>query len=73
MNESLTVDVRVDDKDVALTLWNVTTASEDYVRLRSLSYPSTDVVLICFAIDSPNSLDGAKEKVREPFLSRGSW
>uniref|UniRef100_A0A0E9UKN6 Uncharacterized protein n=1 Tax=Anguilla anguilla TaxID=7936 RepID=A0A0E9UKN6_ANGAN len=26
---------------------------EDYDRLRPLSYPDTDVILMCFSIDSP--------------------
>ncbi|XP_044520996.1 transforming protein RhoA-like isoform X2 [Gracilinanus agilis] len=29
---------------------------EDYDRLRPLSYPDTDVILMCFSIDSPGSL-----------------
>ena len=35
---------------------------EDYDRLRPLSYPDTDVILICFAIDSPDSLENIPEK-----------
>lgn len=34
-------------------------------RLRPLSYPDSHVILICFAIDSPDSLDNVQEKVRE--------
>lgn len=37
---------------------------EDYDRLRPLSYPDTHVILICFAIDSPDSLENVQEKVR---------
>ena len=33
-------------------------------RLRPLSYPDSHVILICFAIDSPDSLDNVQEKVR---------
>jgi hypothetical protein len=36
---------------------------EDYDRLRPLSYPETHVVLICFAVDLPDSLDNARTKV----------
>ncbi|CAG7834321.1 unnamed protein product [Allacma fusca] len=32
-----------------------TAGQEDYDKLRPLSYPRTDVFLICFAIDSPDS------------------
>ncbi|KAL1432354.1 hypothetical protein MTO96_013119 [Rhipicephalus appendiculatus] len=34
---------------------------EDYDRLRPLSYPATDVVLMCFSIDSPDSLENYME------------
>lgn len=47
---------------VALTLWD-TAGQEDFDRLRPLSYPETDVVLICFAVDHPPSLDNVEEKV----------
>ena len=36
---------------------------EDYDHLRPLSYPDTHVVLLCFAIDSPDSLENVYEKV----------
>ncbi|KAL5109488.1 Transforming protein RhoA [Taenia crassiceps] len=35
---------------------------EDYDRLRPLSYPETDVILMCFSIDSPDSLENISEK-----------
>ncbi|MDI1486965.1 MAG: Rho GTPase protein rac1 [Ramalina farinacea] len=35
---------------------------EDYDRLRPLSYPQTDVFLICFSIVSPPSFDNVKAK-----------
>ena len=34
----------------------------DYDRLRLLSYPDTDVILMCFSIDSPDSLKNIPEK-----------
>jgi hypothetical protein len=43
-------------------LWD-TSGIEDYDRLRPLSYPDAHVILICFAIDSPDSLDNVQEKV----------
>ena len=36
---------------------------EDYDRLRPLSYPDTDVVMIAFAIDSPPTFDNVRAKV----------
>ena len=35
---------------------------EDYERLSSLSYPDPDVILMCFSIDSPDSLEDIPEK-----------
>jgi GTPase SAR1 family protein len=45
----------------ALGLWD-TAGQEDYDRLRPLSYPQTDVFLICFSIVSPPSIDNVKAK-----------
>lgn len=39
-----------------------TAGQEDYDRLRPLSYPDTSVVLICFSVDSPVSLESVTEK-----------
>ena len=55
-------DVEVDGKHVELALWD-TAGQEDYDRLRPLSYPDSHVILVCFAIDSPDSLDNVQEKV----------
>jgi len=52
----------VDGKHVELALWD-TAGQEDYDRLRPLSYPDSHVILICFAVDSPDSLDNVQEKV----------
>ena len=38
------------------------TGQEDYDRLRPLSYPQTDVFLICFSIISPSSYENVKNK-----------
>ena len=38
------------------------TGQEDYDRLRPLSYPDTDVILMCFAVDLPDSLDNIHSK-----------
>lgn len=46
---------------VELALWD-TAGQEDYDRLRPLSYPDTDVILMCFSVDSPDSLENIPEK-----------
>ncbi|KAJ1726285.1 GTP-binding protein Rho1 [Coemansia biformis] len=59
--ENYVVDVEVDGKQVELALWD-TAGQEDYDRLRPLSYPDSHVILICFAIDSVDSLENVHEK-----------
>merc|ERR1712107_759093 len=39
-----------------------TAGQEDYDRLRPLSYPQTDVFLVCFSTVSPSSFENVKEK-----------
>ena len=43
-------------------LWD-TAGQEDFDRLRTLSYPDSDVVLIAFSVDIPESLENISEKV----------
>ena len=59
--ENYVADIEVDGKQVELALWD-TAGQEDYDRLRPLSYPDTDVILMCFSIDAPDSLDNIPEK-----------
>jgi len=59
--ENYVADIEVDGKQVELALWD-TAGQEDYDRLRPLSYPDTDVILMCFSIDSPDSLENILEK-----------
>ena len=51
----------VDGKTISLGLWD-TAGQEDYDRLRPLSYPQTDVFLVCFSVTSPASFENVKEK-----------
>lgn len=55
------VNIMVDGKPVSLGLWD-TAGQEDYDRLRPLSYPQTDVFLICFSVISPSSLANVEDK-----------
>ena len=52
----------VDGKPISLGLWD-TAGQEDYDRLRPLSYPQTDVFLICFSVVARASFDNVKAKV----------
>ncbi|CAH8558471.1 unnamed protein product [Dicrocoelium dendriticum] len=59
--ENYVADIEVDGKQVELALWD-TAGQEDYDRLRPLSYPDTDVILMCFSIDSTDSRVNILEK-----------
>lgn len=60
--ENYTVDVSVDKKLVEISLWD-TAGQEHYDRLRPLSYPDTDILLVAFSVDSPESFDNVSERV----------
>jgi len=53
--------IMVDGKPINLGLFD-TTAKEDYDRLRPLSYPQTDVFLVCFSVISTSSFENVKTK-----------
>ena len=58
-------------KTIELALWD-TAGQEEYDRLRPLSYPETDLLFVCFAIDCPNSLENVMDKVRKPEILRST-
>ncbi|XP_060538670.1 rho-related GTP-binding protein RhoG [Pantherophis guttatus] len=51
----------VDGRTINLNLWD-TAGQEEYDRLRTLSYPQTNVFIICFSIASPPSYENVKHK-----------
>jgi small GTP-binding protein len=59
--DNYTKEVQLDKRMVNLALWD-TAGQEDYDRLRPLSYPDTNVVVLCYAIDEPASLKSIGDK-----------
>ena len=54
--------VQFEGRLVELALWD-TAGQEEYDRLRPLSYPESDVILIVFSVDFPVSLANVQAKV----------
>ncbi|PIK60653.1 putative rho-related protein racB [Apostichopus japonicus] len=46
--------IKMDNVSVNLVLWD-TAGQEDYDRLRPLSYPQTDIFLVCYSVVAPSS------------------
>ncbi len=51
----------VSDLEIALTC--PPPGQEEFDRLRSLSYAETHVIMICFSVDNPVSLENVESKV----------
>jgi len=59
--ENYVTQVTYETKLVELALWD-TAGQEEYDRLRPLSYPESDVILIVYAIDFPPSMLNVQDK-----------
>jgi len=59
--ENYTAQMKRDDENILLHLWD-TAGQEDYDRLRPLSYPGADVVLLCFSLVNKASYEAIREK-----------
>ncbi|KAG7194232.1 Rho GTPase [Scheffersomyces spartinae] len=59
--ENYVHDIFIDQQQVQLSLWD-TAGQEEFDRLRSLSYSDTHCIMLCFSIDSPDSLENVQTK-----------
>jgi len=59
--DNFTTGVEVDGKLINFALWD-TAGQEEYSRLRALSYPETDVFLLCYSVVSPSSYENIRSK-----------
>jgi len=60
--DNYTANTIVDGSPINLGLWD-TAGSNEYNTLRPLSYPGTDVFIICFSISDPSSYENVRTKV----------
>lgn len=54
-------DIFVDNVHIELSLWD-TAGQEEFDRLRSLSYDDTHAIMLCFSVDSKDSLENIESK-----------
>eukprot|EP01129_Flabellula_baltica_P002290 TRINITY_DN12110_c0_g1_i1.p2 TRINITY_DN12110_c0_g1~~TRINITY_DN12110_c0_g1_i1.p2 ORF type:complete len:196 (+),score=29.67 TRINITY_DN12110_c0_g1_i1:1-588(+) len=54
--DNYAMDIQYEGRQLKLNLWD-TAGQEDYNRLRPLSYPHTDIFLVCFSVVSPASYE----------------
>ncbi|KFH45580.1 GTP-binding protein-like protein [Hapsidospora chrysogenum ATCC 11550] len=59
--ENYVHDIFVDNVHIELSLWD-TAGQEEFDRLRSLSYDDTDLIILCFSVDSKDSLENVESK-----------
>jgi len=59
--DNYTANALVDGQPVNLGLWD-TAGSPEYDQLRPLSYPGTDVFLICFSVDDRETFKSVRDK-----------
>jgi len=59
--DNYAVTVMIGGEPYTLGLFD-TAGQEDYDRLRPLSYPQTDVFLVCFSVVNPASFENIREK-----------
>ncbi|KAK9765968.1 Rho GTPase, variant 2 [Basidiobolus ranarum] len=65
--ENYVHEISLDGRTVELSLWD-TAGQEDFDRLRTLSYSDTHVILLCFSVESRDSLDNIESKWLDEIL-----
>ncbi|KAK4693332.1 hypothetical protein P7C71_g4043, partial [Lecanoromycetidae sp. Uapishka_2] len=60
-DENYVHDIFVDNVHIELSLWD-TAGQEEFDRLRSLSYDDTHTIMLCFSVDSKDSLENVESK-----------
>jgi small GTP-binding protein len=53
--------LQIDNQTIQFALWD-TAGQEDYEQLRPLSYPNTDVIVVCFSVDNRDSYANVPQK-----------
>jgi len=59
--DTISTGINVENKEYTLDLWD-TAGQDDYERLRPLSYPNTNVFIVCFSLVSPTSYENVLTK-----------
>ncbi|ELR02700.1 Rho GTPase [Pseudogymnoascus destructans] len=59
--ENYVHDIFVDNVHIELSLWD-TAGQEEFDRLRSLSYDDTHAIMLCFSVESKDSLENIESK-----------
>lgn len=59
--DNYSAQIKVGEEPVTIGLWD-TAGQSDYDQIRPLSYPKTDVFLMCFALNSRTSFENVRDK-----------
>lgn len=59
--DNFSTTILFEGRPIHMGLWD-TAGQEDYDRLRPLSYPQTDVFLMCFALDMKSTYENVKQR-----------
>ncbi|RLV93291.1 Ras-related C3 botulinum toxin substrate 1 [Spathaspora sp. JA1] len=59
--DNYSASVMIDGEPIKLGLWD-TAGQSEYDRLRPLSYPQTEIFLVCFSVVNPDSFEDVRSK-----------